>query len=277
MAKQNNPRRSDPGGSQATLTSTVYEELRRDILEGRLPPGERLRIDALCERYQVGASPVREALNRLAATHLVEQVDQRGFRVPAVSLEEFDELARTRRWVNDVAVRESIRNGDAAWEDAVALAFHRMWRTPVVLPDGHLNREWEAWHRRFHAAAIAACPSHWLRQFHETLFDCSDRYRNIYAMGAAHRGDDPVEAHRQIMEAVVRRDADLAVKLLNDGIEALRPAVQEALGQRPDSFQASPDGTSSSPAFAERLGHAQPAESSQVRKRRIASASRSSM
>lgn len=222
MPKKASSDLADAGPAPVTLASAVFEKLRLDILEGRIPPGEKLRIEALRDRYAVGASPLREALNRLTAMHLVEQVDQRGFRVPPVSVEEFDELSRTRCWVNEIAVREAIQRGDEQWEEAVVLAFHRLWRTPPLLEDGHLNREWEVLHRRFHSALIAACPSKWMRQFHETLFDYADRHRHLYAS----RGSDPahtVEEHRAIMEAVVQRDADRAVKLLNDAIRSLRP------------------------------------------------------
>ncbi len=220
---------TDPSAAApATLASAVFEKLRLDILEGHIPPGEKLRIEALRERYQVGASPLREALNRLTAMHLVEQVDQRGFRVPPVSVEEFDELSRTRCWVNEIAVREAIQHGDRDWEEEVALAFHRLWRTPPKQADGHVNREWEVLHRRFHAAVIAACPSKWMRQFHETLFDYADRHRHLYAQRVDHRGEHTVDEHRAIMEAVVQRDAERAVKLLNDGILSLRPPQAES-------------------------------------------------
>lgn len=209
--------------TSSTLASVVFEQLRLDILEGRLPPGEKLRIESLRERYSVGASPLREALNRLAAVHLVEQVDQRGFRVPPVSMEDFDELSRTRCWVNEIAVREAVLHGDQAWEEQIALAFHRMWRVPVMLEGGHMNREWEILHRRFHAALIASCPSKWLRGFHEMLFDYADRHRHLHVM--RHRTEhDAVAEHRDIMEAVVKRDSERAVYLLNESILALRPA-----------------------------------------------------
>lgn len=224
MSKQTTP--DTETGAPSTLASAVFEKLRLDILEGHIPPGEKLRIEALRERYNVGASPLREALNRLTAMHLVEQVDQRGFRVPPVSLEEFDELSRTRCWVNEIAIREAIAHGDQAWEEAIVLAFHRMWRTPVVLEGGHLNREWEVLHRRFHAALIATCPSKWLRNFHETLFDYADRHRHLHAQHARAEVDTTRE-HREIMEAVVQRDAPRAVRLLNEAILSLRPSLPD--------------------------------------------------
>ncbi|MCZ6586034.1 MAG: GntR family transcriptional regulator, partial [Gammaproteobacteria bacterium] len=66
----------------------VYERLRHDILNGRLEPGRRLRIKALKERYDVGHSPLREALNRLTASGLIDQVDGKGFQVSITSADE---------------------------------------------------------------------------------------------------------------------------------------------------------------------------------------------
>src|SRR3990172_5019394 len=83
-----------------TLASSVYERLRQDVLTGELLPGHKLRIDALRLRYGVGASPVREALNRLVSEGLVTLEDQKGFRVAPVSLDELRELTHTRCLIN---------------------------------------------------------------------------------------------------------------------------------------------------------------------------------
>jgi len=206
--------RQSDGSVQATLTTSVFERLRTDILEGAIPPGEKLRIEALRERYQVGASPLREALNRLVSLHLVEQVEQRGFRVTVIAPEQLEELARTRCWISEIAVREAIADGDAAWEEEIVLAHHRLRRCQEHLVRPGPDKEWEVLHRRFHAALIAACPSHWIREFHETLFDLSDRVRHLSLRKSVNSRDVMAE-HQAIMEAVVSRDAPKAVALLN--------------------------------------------------------------
>lgn len=196
-----------------TLTSSVYERLRRDILIGRLQPDEKLRIDALRAAYEVGASPLREALNRLSAEGLVIQEDQRGFRVAPVSLDDLRELTRTRCWLNEIALRESITRGDRAWEERVVLTHHRLARTPVYSDaSSKLDSEWERRHRAFHAALISGCGSRWLTTFCESLFDQADRYRFLSVYAHEHR--DFVGEHRAIAEAALARDTDLAVRLL---------------------------------------------------------------
>lgn len=205
--------RQADGKVSATLATSVFERLRSDILEGTiLRPGEKLRIEALRERYQVGGSPLREALNRLSALHLVEQIEQRGFRVTVITPDDVQELARTRCWISEIAIRQAIAHGDVFWEEEIVVAHHRLRRCHehVTRP----NREWEILHRRFHAALIAACPSRWLREFHETLFDLSDRVRHL-SVRQNGNARDVVAEHQAITDATVSRDAPKAIQLLN--------------------------------------------------------------
>ncbi len=75
-----------PAGS--TLTQNVYQRLRADLLACRLMPGQKLKIEELCERFSAGSSAVREALSRLAADGFVVVEPQRGFRVTPLSFAE---------------------------------------------------------------------------------------------------------------------------------------------------------------------------------------------
>ena len=211
--------RSNGRGGAATLATTVYERLREDVLTSALAPGEKLRMDGLRTRYGVGASPVREALNRLAAEGLVSQVDQKGFRVAPVSVEELQELTRARLWVTGLALREAIAHGDAVWEERIVLAFHRLARAVRRSAAGApiIDSEVERLHRRFHSALLAACGSRWITNFADMLFDCARRYQRLSVSSAAQPRDVNGE-HRGIMEAVLARDVELAIKLHDEHI-----------------------------------------------------------
>ena len=101
--------KKEAAGEKLTLATSIYNSLRADILGAQLRPGERLRIDALAERFDVSGSAVREALSRLSTERLVDRYEQRGFRVPAVALEEWRALVRTRCWVETRALEESMK------------------------------------------------------------------------------------------------------------------------------------------------------------------------
>jgi DNA-binding GntR family transcriptional regulator len=202
------------GDRPTTLASAVHERLRRDIVSATLLPGDKLGMDALRARYNVGGSPLREALNRLVSEGLVRQEDQKGFRVAPVSIEELQELTHTRQLINEIALRESMRNGDAAWEEEIILAYHRMIRVPG---ERGKSPESERLHLEFHRALIVGCGSRQIIQMSQQLFDQAKRYQMLSISRAAppRNGD---EEHRQIMEAVLARDVERAVKLAHDHI-----------------------------------------------------------
>lgn len=201
-----------------TRATAIHAILRREIIRGELLPGARLRVEALAERCKVGATPVREALNRLSMEGLVAQQDQRGFRVTPVSTQHLVELTRTRIWVSEIALRESIAAADAAWEDRLVLAYRRLARTPNRLPETphELNPEWEELHRSFHSALVAACPSRMLLEFSERLFEEGERYRHLSVRGSTSGARDVREEHRELLEATVARDTARAVRLMNE-------------------------------------------------------------
>jgi GntR family carbon starvation induced transcriptional regulator len=202
---------------ETTLASDITEELRRDIISGSLAPGGKIRLRQVAERFGVGMSPVREALNRLSRDRLVDQSDLRGFRVAPISEGELDELMRARCWLNETGLRQSIARGDAAWEEAVVVAFHRLSRVPDRLTPTNtvLNPAWDAAHRVFHRSLLAACGSHWIVDFCDRLFDVADIYRHVSRAARDAHAREPSDEHRAIMEATIARDADKAVDLLN--------------------------------------------------------------
>lgn len=79
-----------------TLIERAYEQLRDDIIEGRLAPDEKLRVERLKAHYQVGAGTLREAITQLVSDALVVAEGQRGFRVAPIALEDMEDLTRLR-------------------------------------------------------------------------------------------------------------------------------------------------------------------------------------
>lgn len=212
----------------ATRATSLYDQLRADLLAGAMEPGSRLAIEALSDRYATSATPLREALNRLVADGLVERREQRGFAVAGISLEDLDEITRTRCWLEEIALRESIAARTTAWEEALVLAHHRLSRTPRSLSPDRFedNPDWEPLHRAFHRALIAGCGSRWLLGFCEQLADQHHRYRRLSAPRAFAKRGVKTE-HQQLLEAALDGRADDAVELLRQHFDRTARLIRD--------------------------------------------------
>lgn len=193
--------------SGKTLSQSAYDALRDDIIGGRREPESKLRIEELRQHYGTGASPLREALNRLAGEGFVTTEGQRGFRVAAISMKDLEDITRLRIMLECEAIRESIRQGDDEWEAGIVAAFHRL--SKVESDGAQVFPEWEMRNQEFHEALIVACDSDWLLRFRRTLYEQHKRYRLISIL--KHDETRNVHAeHEAIMEAVLARDEQRA-------------------------------------------------------------------
>jgi|TARA_B110000858_G_scaffold176710_1_gene211083 DNA-binding GntR family transcriptional regulator len=201
-----------------TLASSVYQELHQDILAGKLKPGSKLRLETLKNEYNVGNSPLREALNRLSANGMVLREENKGFRVSTASVPKLQELIKTRCWLEEIALRESIANGDDNYDEHIVVAYHRLSRIPANEDGSWDSPEQEQKHRDFHNALLSACDSNILLRYCEELQEQTLRYRKLSAVVKYREGREGIE-HSSIKDAVLDRDADKAVALLKSHYE----------------------------------------------------------
>lgn len=192
-----------------TLVESSYNRLRSDIIAGKLAPGAKLRIEELRDDYRIGASPLREALNRLAGEGFVTVEEQRGFRVAPVSTDDLKDLSRMRIMLECEALRESIRNGDDEWEANLLAAHHRLQKAEPSF--GRNLGEWEQRNEEFHEALVAGCASSWLLRLRHVLYDQHKRYRFI-AILSYQQDRDVHREHREILEAALARDVKAAAE-----------------------------------------------------------------
>jgi GntR family transcriptional regulator, carbon starvation induced regulator len=215
--------------ARPTRATSTYSALRDDILRAEIEPGAKLNIRALCERFAVGLSPMREALSRLSSEGFVTRSEQRGFSVAELNLDELEELTRARCWINEIGLRQSIARGGQEWEENLLLAFHRMNRVARLTDEPYARAPaWAKAHMAFHRALISASGSAWITRFCDELFEAAERYR--YAARRAERArTDVASEHEAIMKAALEHDADRATALLNAHFETTAGLVRLAL------------------------------------------------
>lgn len=186
-----------------TLTDQAYQRLREDIIHGKFHPGDKLRIEFLKQTYDMGATPLREALYLLSADGFVQVQGQRGFRVAEMSQGELEDITNLRVVLEGMALTQSVEHSDDDWESRVVAAFHHLTKAEKQ-PEPDIQ-EWELRNRDFHLALVSCCVSPWLMRFHETLYDQHKRYRNIARAERTSRRDVHGE-HEAIFHAAMAKD-----------------------------------------------------------------------
>jgi DNA-binding GntR family transcriptional regulator len=211
-----------------TLVETVYARLRSDIIDGLLAPDSKLRIEELRNQYQTGASPLREALNRLAGEGFVTVEGQRGFKVSPVSLEDLKDLTRMRILLECEAICDSITYGDDEWEAGIVASFHRLAKAEENAQQNFAEREKR--NDEFHDALVAASQSVWLLKFRDILYEQHKRYR-LLAILANDETRDLHAEHAAIKDAAISRNKKAACKATEDHITRTLQTDKEILAK----------------------------------------------
>lgn len=203
-----------------TKASKVFECLRQDIITGKLPPEERLQMDALKQRYGVGFSPLREALSRLVVGGLVYTEEQCGYFVAPLSLEDFYDLYQIRIKIEELALSASIEKGDDQWESDVVAVWHRYAKSL----NPNLTKKLDPAHfgclqKEFRYTLIKACGSPWLLKIRDLLHDQALRYRLLCLNNNTSNTKMRllmIRQNEQLVAAVLKKDIKKALKLSNE-------------------------------------------------------------
>lgn len=218
---------------EPTLAEAATRRLRQDIVGGGLPPASRLRLRDLSARYGLGATPLREALARLAAEGFVTLEGQKGFSVPPITRAHLLDVTRSRQVVEPEALRMAMEAGGGDWEDEIVASLSLL-RHEIVRADPGRDAwvdAYEARHHRFHRALVAACPLPSLLRFCNDLYLQKTRYRRLIE-AAETDWSHILAAHEALAEAVLARRPEAPAQL-GAHIGATAEAVLAFLGEAP--------------------------------------------
>ncbi len=195
------------GGSRSlpthrTLAEKAFLSLHQAILTGKLRPGERIPIEELATALEMSPMPVREAIRRLDALGLVENVPHKGARITELSITDLREIYEARLCVEPLAIARAAQrftDEDAAQAKAMLSAM----RSEQV---GSVER-WRA-HSELHLSLYRAARSAWLLRVIQPLWESSERYR--LAMPTNSAGVSNVRGHELLVQACVRHQPERA-------------------------------------------------------------------
>lgn len=198
-----------------SVTLRIYEAVLEDIRSGKLAPGSKLKVRDLSTTYSGSVGSCREVMNRLMGERFVESRGMTGFKVRDLSASDFAEVHDLRDALEEHALRTAIDVGDAAWEESIVVAYHRLTRGAALVSHDVVARE--ALHRNFHLSLIRAGSSDWHQFYVRVLNLHGERYRRIFLPHKILSKDYIAEVdaeHEDLMRLCLDRQADQAVALL---------------------------------------------------------------
>jgi DNA-binding GntR family transcriptional regulator len=217
-------RRATPRINSASLAKQVYDKIRDEILACVLEPGQQVTQAQLVDKFKVGVTPVREALQRLAQEGLVQSIPRFGYIVSPITSSDISSLYEFRGILEAAAIRlAAVRASDeqlckiARMADFTYTFRDRQSYTDVLNhnADFHLAIALAAGNARL-VGAISATLSELRRVFHLGL-DLRDITQEIRQERVA------------LIEALQSRDADRAEQILLAQNANSEERVREAL------------------------------------------------
>ena len=134
-----------PKLNRSTLNEEVYEQLKQALMSGKIAPGSTMTIRSLAGSFGISVMPVREALRRQVAEHVLMLLPNRSVALPVVDRERFNEITRIRVSLEGLAAEEGACQSTPAMIDYMA----RMTKLMESKPAGS-HSEILAWNREFH-------------------------------------------------------------------------------------------------------------------------------
>ncbi len=144
-------------------TPQIYDDLRNKLIETGFRPGEKLKPQEIQALYGCSANTIRDVLFRLATEGLADFVDQKGFRVPKMSVRKQHELTQMRILLEAEGTCMSMRTGSVDWEAKLSAVHHKLLhlekRIRASGNSGELLALWLRAEEEFHQTLISACGS----------------------------------------------------------------------------------------------------------------------
>jgi DNA-binding GntR family transcriptional regulator len=205
----------------------VYEEIKKDIAEFRLIPGDRITESALSLRLNVSRTPVRQSLYRLQQEGYVEVLFRSGWRVLPFDFEKFEQLYDLRLLLESAAVDRLCDAGVARSPQGQARidALAAVWLVPVDERSSDTVQV-SQWDEDFHCALVEASGNQEIARVHR---DVTDRIRILRRLDFTKQAriDATYDEHAKILKAIGRQRGDQATLLLRTHIATSQAEVRK--------------------------------------------------
>lgn len=188
----------------STIQGEVYERICAALMEGRLRPGQAISLRNLAAAMNTSPMPIREALRRLEAIHVIKQQPGRAITVAELSVAELREIRDIRVLLEGFAAKLATKAIAARGIDRLARIaddMHRQWETTTDI--GRMLRANREFHFGIYQAAkrpilVSMIKSLWLRVAPFFYEICRDNGHVDFS----------IEQHFRAVDALRKRDPE---------------------------------------------------------------------
>jgi DNA-binding GntR family transcriptional regulator len=206
------------------LAERIYLQLKDDIFEFRLLPGDRFSEGEIAERMAASRTPVRQALYRLEREGYLEVYFRSGWQVKPFDFAHFEELYEVRIVLELEAVKRLCERPNGELPDAL----EQLRCTWMVQPEQRLQdgREVSRLDERFHCQLVEAAGNREMARLHAEV---SEKIRIIRRLDFTQepRVELTYEEHARILGAILSRRCEEAQLLLKTHIEVSKAEVRK--------------------------------------------------
>lgn len=207
-----------------SLSEKAYETIKAEIITCALRPGQQIAQRQLADQYQVGMTPVREALQRLAQEGFVQPIPRFGYVVSPVTFSDVHEIYELRSIAESAAVRLAAVRGSQEQLESISEAAGFTY----TYGRRESYREFLERNAAFHRAIAAAAGNQRLVDLISRLLDELTR---VFHLGLDLRDSagEMRDEHVTVARALCDRDPDRAEQIVRSQIERSQQRVLEAL------------------------------------------------
>jgi DNA-binding GntR family transcriptional regulator len=185
-----------------TLNEEVYQQLKQALMSGRIAPGSTMTIRSLAASFGISPMPVREALRRLVAEHVLVLLPNRSVSLPVITRERFREITRIRTSLEGLASEEA-----AAFIPADDIKMMSQLNEEMETEDAARSVDYLVKNREFHFCLYRNCRMPTLLLIIESLWLQIGPLLTIQQSKYAGAGLAVQTHHRRALKALKKRDA----------------------------------------------------------------------
>jgi DNA-binding GntR family transcriptional regulator len=197
-----------------SISENVYASLKRAIVRGELPPGNRLRVLDIANKFDISQAPVREALERLKQEGLVVGKPNKGSAVSDITLKEIRDIYALRLLVEGFVIRETMSRLDQELLDQLEQIMANM-RKAADEDEAYDMVEWDM---AFHGFFYKHSNNDQLNDIWNNITVKIARF--IAVTNSIYSKELLIEGHAELLRIVKSGDAELLVNKLSTTFQA---------------------------------------------------------